>query len=59
MLLTIAGIALVVVALARPADGQMAVLGGLGLNMAIVGSFFSLRSQVSRLRARLPRWLPW
>ena len=57
--LTLIGLAFVAIALARPDPGLPAVLGGLGLNLLIVGVFFVLRPLIGRLRGRLPPWLPW
>jgi len=57
--LTVIGLALVALALASADSGLSAVLGGLGLNAAIVGLFFVLRPFAGRLRRRLPPWLPW
>jgi hypothetical protein len=35
------------------------LVGGLGLNLAIVGPFLMVRDHVDELRRFLPRWLPW
>jgi hypothetical protein len=57
--LTVIGLALVTIALASTDSRLSAVLGGLGLNPAIVGLFFVLRPFAGRLRRWLPPWLPW
>lgn len=40
-------------------EGLATVLGALGLNLVIVGSFFAARPYLPRLRRYLPPWLPW
>ncbi len=50
---------LVAAVLVQPSDNGLAPLGGLGLDMAIVGLFVILRTHVGRIRAKLPPWLPW
>ncbi len=58
-MLTLIGLALVAIAVARPDTTLFAALGGLGLNATIVGLFFVVRPLVGRLRRLLPPWLPW
>jgi len=35
------------------------LVGGLGLNAAIVGLFVLVRPRLGSIRAKLPPWLPW
>jgi hypothetical protein len=49
---------LVAAVLVQPPDEGLAPLGGLGLDMAIVGLFVIVRSHIGRIRAKLPPWLP-
>ena len=57
--LALIGLALVASDAMRSDTAAFAVVGGLGLNAAIVGLFFVVRPLFRRLRRHLPPWLPW
>lgn len=57
--LTLIGLALVAITVARSDTALFVVLGGSGLNVSIVGAFFVFRPLVGKLRRHLPPWLPW
>lgn len=58
--LIVAGLVMVALALGTDVLGSATpLIGGLGLNAAIVGAIFSLEWLVPRLRKHLPPWLGW
>lgn len=59
--LTLGAFAMLALVMAAPnAFGALAPLvGGLALNVTIVGPILLVRRLVPRLRKRLPPWLPW
>ena len=58
--LLVIGLAMVALALGTDVLGSARpLIGGLGLNAAIVGAIFSLEWLVPRLRKHLPPWLGW
>ena len=57
--MTLIGLAFVAIDAMKSDTGAFAVMGGFGLNVAIVGLFFVVRPLFRRLRRHLPPWLPW